>query len=419
MATELKSVFDEPVEERITPPFWVKRARIEGYKSIACCDVTLEPFTVLVGRNAAGKSNFLSALALLSDVPTADVRQMFGCRRNIDEVLYRSGHADRFSIGVDLEVWDHQARKTYDVCYEVAVPARQHHWWEHIHERLHLVEQGSGRECGFVVDAGTVTWSGDTSRLHYRPTQLPHPYRLLLGYMGETPILPVNEGLGWMGFYNFHPDSIREHQPKEGGVFLHRHGKNLPRAIASLQEIEPERLDRIRAYLRVIVPEVEGFERVMYGDFETVKFLVRSSEGASLAFDASSMSDGTLRATAALLAVNQMALPVGDATVVGIEEPEAALHPAAIRSLLDALLEATTHTQVILTTHSAELLAEPLITPSQLRVVRLSNGRTQIAAVDAASREIVQRELNTLAGLHQEGRLQPDSDDLERQEKRS
>ncbi len=49
------------------PPF-LRRVRICGYKSIAFCDVTLEPLTILVGRNASGKSNFLDALAFLRDL---------------------------------------------------------------------------------------------------------------------------------------------------------------------------------------------------------------------------------------------------------------------------------------------------------------------------------------------------------------
>src|SRR3954452_12897402 len=49
------------------PPF-LRRVRIRGYKSIAFCDVTLEPLTIFVGRNATGKSNFLDALAFLSEL---------------------------------------------------------------------------------------------------------------------------------------------------------------------------------------------------------------------------------------------------------------------------------------------------------------------------------------------------------------
>ena len=55
------------IAEQAKPPF-LRRVRIRGYKSIAFCDVTLEPLTILVGRNASGKSNFLDALAFLRDL---------------------------------------------------------------------------------------------------------------------------------------------------------------------------------------------------------------------------------------------------------------------------------------------------------------------------------------------------------------
>ena len=40
---------------RVKPPF-LRRVRIRNYKSIAFCDVTLEPLTVFVRRNGSGSS---------------------------------------------------------------------------------------------------------------------------------------------------------------------------------------------------------------------------------------------------------------------------------------------------------------------------------------------------------------------------
>src|SRR3989440_12533479 len=74
MATGLEKEADAEGNARSAPPF-VRRVRIRGYKSIAFCDVTLEPLTVLVGRNAAGKSNFLDALAFLRDVMKVGVAE--------------------------------------------------------------------------------------------------------------------------------------------------------------------------------------------------------------------------------------------------------------------------------------------------------------------------------------------------------
>ena len=49
----------------------LKRVHVTGYKSLADVEVKLEPLTVLFGPNAAGKSNFLDALQLLSKIATS------------------------------------------------------------------------------------------------------------------------------------------------------------------------------------------------------------------------------------------------------------------------------------------------------------------------------------------------------------
>ena len=49
----------------------LKRVHVKGYKSLADVEVTLETLTVLFGPNAAGKSNFLDALQLLTRLGTS------------------------------------------------------------------------------------------------------------------------------------------------------------------------------------------------------------------------------------------------------------------------------------------------------------------------------------------------------------
>lgn len=96
----------------------------------------------------------------------------------------------------------------------------------------------------------------------------------------------------------------------------------------------------------------------------------------------------------------------GPPSLVAIEEPETSLHPAAMHALVDALDEATGRTQILLTTHSSELLDNPTIRPENVRVVEMVDGETVITPVDDASVEIVKRGLNTLGGLEREDRLQ-------------
>lgn len=49
----------------------LKRVRVKGYKSLEDAEARLEPLAVLFGPNAAGKSNFLDALQLLSKLGTS------------------------------------------------------------------------------------------------------------------------------------------------------------------------------------------------------------------------------------------------------------------------------------------------------------------------------------------------------------
>jgi predicted ATPase len=115
------------------------------------------------------------------------------------------------------------------------------------------------------------------------------------------------------------------------------------------------------------------------------------------------------------MAAFQIVLPYGHPSLVGIEEPETALHPGAMRALVEALGEATTRTQVLLTTHSPDLLDAAPVRPENIRVVEMVDGQTMITPVDEASLEIVRRNLDTLGGLERQDQLRLDADDLERQ----
>src|SRR6266581_4868936 len=97
---------EEPVSEidERTKPAFLRRVRIRGYKSIAFCDVTLEPLTVLVGRNAAGKSNFLDALAFLRDAIDLNVSEAVKRHGGWSSILCRNVKSPCLEIEIDLDV---------------------------------------------------------------------------------------------------------------------------------------------------------------------------------------------------------------------------------------------------------------------------------------------------------------------------
>jgi predicted ATPase len=134
-------------------------------------------------------------------------------------------------------------------------------------------------------------------------------------------------------------------------------------------------------------------------------------DGVDYEFSSTSMSDGTIRAIAVLAALFQPRSLNGRLPLVGIEEPETALHPAAAGVLFDALTEASTHVQVIATSQSPDLLDREDLDPSVVRVAAMQDGLTLIGDVDEASREIARQKLYTLGELMRGDQLVPASAD--------
>src|SRR5215204_1980411 len=84
--------------EQTKRPF-LRRVRIRGYKSIAFCDVTLEPLTILVGLNASGKSNFLDALAFLRDLMDMRATEAVNQRKGWRSIHCRNGSSNHIEMG--------------------------------------------------------------------------------------------------------------------------------------------------------------------------------------------------------------------------------------------------------------------------------------------------------------------------------
>jgi predicted ATPase len=176
--------------------------------------------------------------------------------------------------------------------------------------------------------------------------------------------------------------------------------------VASLTADNPVSKARIDAYLGAIVPDATGVEARRVGGYMTVA-LKSGIDGADYEFSSISMSDGTIRAVAVLAALFQPESLNGQLPLVGIEEPETALHPAAAGVLFDALTEASERVQVIATSQSPDLLDREELDPSAVRVVTMRDGLTVIGEVDDVSREIAAQKLYTLGELMRGNQLVP------------
>ncbi len=230
----------------------------------------------------------------------------------------------------------------------------------------------------------------------------------LVAAAGLEVFRPVFDGLASISVFNLNPDVMRQPQTPDAGELLHRDGANVASVLDRLERGKRGSADKVRIeeYLQHIVPGMHGVRRSDLGNWETLQF-IQDVPGAKSPwrFHAQSVSDGTLRALGVLVAL--FAGTGGTLSTVGIEEPESALHPAAAGVLLDALRDASERRQVIVTSHSPDLLDRHDFKLSELRAVRSINGETVIGELDNAGALALREDLYTPGELLRTDQLLP------------
>jgi predicted ATPase len=381
----------------VTATGLLTRVVLRNYKSIATCDVRLGPLTYLVGANGSGKSNFLDALHLVRDALTGSLDSALNERGGLSEVRRRSsGHPTHFGMRLELCLRDGRTGH-----YAFNVGALAGGGYEVQREECGL--DGLGRGPYFRLEHGELKASSEATFPSVTSDRL-----ALVSASGLAAFRPVFDALTAMGFYNLNPKLIRELQKPQEGRLLKPAGENIASVIGHLERTAPEAMSVIQEYLQTVAPMVQGVERKAIGPMETLEFR-QDMAGARhpWRFLAQNMSDGTLRALGVLTALFQGNRDYAP-TVIGIEEPETALHPAASAALREALQRASEKTQVIVTSHSPDLLDAPSLSADALLAVVSVGGETRIAPLDEASRKALAEQLFTAGELLRLNQLEPD-----------
>lgn len=377
---------------------FITRVLLKNYKSIAACNVQLGPLMFLVGPNGAGKSNFLDALRFVADALNSSLDHALRDRGGINDVRRRSGgHPNHFSIQLEFTL-----PKGATGHYAFRIGVRSPGGYEvQTEECILYAEQGFGAEKYFRVDNGKV----DTSVKVAPAASKDRLY--LVNASGLPEFRPIYDAFSRMGFYSLNPDKIRDLQSPDLGDVLIRDGSNLASVLGQLASPAKERIEE---YLAKVVPGIHGVETKGLGPKETLEFR-QDIAGARYPwrFLANNMSDGTLRVLGILAALFQGNRDAQKRVpLVGIEEPEIALHPAAAGVLLDALRDGADKTQTIITSHSPDLLDNKDLAVESILAVESRDGNTVIAQVDEAGRSAAHKKLYTTGELLRLNQLQPD-----------
>ena len=385
----------ESTLESSTDPRLLTRIALRNYKSIAACDVQLAPLSFLVGPNGCGKSNFLDALRFVAEALRFSLDHALRDRGGIQEVRRRSGgHPNHFGIRLDLQLpcaagW-----------YAFRVAAKPGGRYSVQREECFVL--GAEGHGSYKVADGKVIDSTIPN-----PPACASDRLYLVNMSGLDVFRPLYDALSGMGFYNLNPEAIRDLQSPDPGELLKRDGSNLASVLSNL---DSDRKKDVEEYLAAITPGVTGVVAQAMGAKLTLDFR-QEVRGAKhpWRFPASNMSDGTLRALGVLVALFQGSGGApGRRHLVGIEEPESALHPAAAEVLIDSLTDASQLAQVMVTSHSADLLDNDTIPDNSILAVLSEHGETRIGPLDEAGRSALRDHLFTAGELLRMDQLHPD-----------
>ncbi len=400
----------------------MKRIEIKGYKSLTDVRVDLEPLVILFGPNAAGKSNFLDALQLLSRMATSPtLKAAF-------EPPYRGKPLEsfsfdgagipglikrpsaRFSIQADVELSPAVVKAVEQQIREMKRPADERpragsvsNGSSFIRETLlrYRVEveilPSSGILRVWDEYAGALNAKGEPTgkrrafleavqdRIHLRMEGQAHPTyheRYLDHTLLSRPLYPQHyphlvalrhELESWLSFYFEPRECMRAPNPVKEAHHIGARGEDLAAFLNTLRALNERKFRAVEKSLHMLVPSITGIhlEVNSLGEVE-----LRLREGETL-IPARVVSEGTLR----ILGLLSLAGATNPPALIGFEEPENGVHPRRLRLIAEFLQTQADLgvTQMIVTTHSPLLV--DLIPDQYLFLCRRRDGSTEIEPV--------------------------------------
>jgi len=340
----------------------LKEISITGYKTIRELHrFAPRSLNVLIGVNAAGKSNFISVFRFLQWMLTPPGQLQIHVREN-------GGASSFLHYGPERtkEITAHLELETESGINEYAF-------------RLFHV---AGDTFAFAEERYRYSWADSVRRAPWISLT---PGSLEAGLNaraeeGDKTARAINGIIRSCVVHQFHNTSLTSRMKwrwnVEDNYRLKEDAANLGPFLLRLREQESAAYQRIVETVRLVFPLFSDFELNVVGGTMMLQW---KEKGSDVVFSSHQAADGLLRffAMAALLLQPAATMP----GVLVIDEPELGLHPHALEVLGGLLHKASTSTQVIVSTQSVPLLSQ--FEPDDVVAVERRDGASHFQRLSA------------------------------------
>lgn len=358
----------------------IRRIKVSNFKSFQNLEVNLDNFNVLIGANAAGKSNFVQVFRFLRDITNHDLDSAISIQgggqylRNMDirsegdlsieissdrqirlfarrsiepitrQITYKlslrfRGKGKRYTISDD--------RLTLKMSFsKMRARKRKKEQEEHLGEGEISIERAGGRlRVEYKLPEGV---KRDDIYLPFPPgVKLPAKMLILdLPFVSGPPLQSI---FSEIGIYDFDPKLPKKAVQITGKAELEENGSNIALVLKDI--VSHKSAERKFANLmRDLLPFVEKVRTESLSD-KSLLFKIQESYFHKTFIPASLISDGTINMTALIIALYFETKPL-----IIIEEPERNIHPYLISKIVAMIKDAATAKQILVTTQNPEVV---------------------------------------------------------------
>ena len=316
---------------------FLEKIHIRNYRSLRNATLPFKPLTVCVGSNASGKSNILSALYSLKSMMTDEELPQVEL---IQSWLW-AGKARHITFQLQAEV--KETPTIYDLEFKADI------------NNPFVAEELLVKDVKVITiedGKGKVQDENGKNKTTYRSNKLALKSA---GDYGNKPITSVlTKFIKSWEFYDFQPEFIRSRLASFSNVTKEtRESPKLDTYGFGLAEVLSDWYGNAPVDFRKVSESLAGCTNMSI-DHRSINGNSKLCllEGYENPIPLEGASDGTLRLIAYNTLLNQPELP----PLIAIEEPERNLHPGALKDIAYILEQLADRTQVIVTTHSSQLL---------------------------------------------------------------
>jgi predicted ATPase len=345
--------------------------------------LSLRPLNVLIGPNGSGKSNFIEAIGLLQSAPrllASPVRDGGG----IGDWLWKGDRAPtaHLQVIVDNPASSMPLRHTLEFtqtnqrfelvdeqienesCYSNHV--EPYFYYRFQYGRPVLNRSGNERDGGGERSLRREEVDLEKSILSQRKDPDHYPEITFLGEQFDR----IRIYREW-SFGRYTPPR-QPQKADQRNDFLEENCANLGLMLNRLRR-DVTAKSRLLEMLVRLYPDVQDFDVSIEGG--TVQVFLHEGR---FSIPATRLSDGTLRYLCLLVLLCQPSPP----PLLCIEEPELGLHPDALVGIGELLKEASTRTQLVVTTHSEVLVDSLSQSPEDVVVCEKQNGESTMRRLE-------------------------------------